>query len=145
MHNCIFDWINLFEIGETERKKSRIFLPKRISCKFDCVLIENNAVNRELWSTRVMRWTWKCGITRIPTWKCLYADAWRFFRMQWLLNVHVHATFIEECAHDAAARLNSRVLPLGKEGKKKEMYREEKNPTTLSRWFIELRGTRNTA
>lgn len=44
--------------------------------------------------------------------------------MQWLLNVHVHATFIEGRAHDAAARLNSRVLPRRRERKK--TYEEEK-------------------
>jgi len=90
----------LFETGEKrERERSEIFKSKMNIMQIRLRSNRKQAVNRELWSNRVMWWTWKCGR------KCLYACAWRFFRMQWFLNVHVHATFIEERAHDAATRL----------------------------------------
>lgn len=66
--------------------------------------------------------------------------------MQWLLNVHVHATFIEGRAYDAAARLNSRVL-LQRKGKKKEKEKykkERKSDYTVCRWYIELRMIQET-
>lgn len=142
MRSCTFNRINSHE---TRHHEFFADISKTNIMQIRLQLIENKRLAAS--SDRIV---WYSGRENAALQECRHGNVYMpmlgdFFRMRWLLNVRMHATFIEERAHDAATRLDSTwfaSLPRRKE-KIKSRREGEKNSTISILRYIESRDARD--